>query len=297
MSLPLRWLVLRARALPGVPDDGLIADALLALGGRAVQLDGPWWVTHLAEADVDTADAGSWRDRVAGYLPPGGVEVETEWQEHGDWAELWKRGLEPRRITPRLIVTPSWCTPDSRAGDLVITLDPGMAFGNAEHGTTRGCLRLLDQVVRPGSRILDVGAGSAVLSIAAALMGATDVTAIEADALAIPTAVENVRDNGVEDRVRVIEASESAQGLAARGEHDGVVANIQRGILESLLPGLAAAVRPGGWLILSGVPADEWAQMSSAAEGVGFSVRTVDEDGEWRSGLFDRAEQPATQKL
>lgn len=296
MSAPRRWLVLRARALPGVPDDGLVADALLALGGRAVQLDGPWWVTHLPEADVDTADARSWRDRVAGYLPPGGVEVETEWQEHGDWAELWKRGLEPRRITPRLIVTPSWCTPESKVGDLVITLDPGMAFGNAEHGTTRGCLRLLDQVVRPGSRILDVGAGSAVLSIAAALMGATDVTAIEADPLAIPAAVENVRDNGVGDRVRVIEARASAGGLAERGEHDGVVANIQRGILESLLPGLAAAVRPGGWLILSGVPAEEWAGMSIAAERVGFLARNVDEDGEWRSGLFDRPERPAASK-
>jgi ribosomal protein L11 methyltransferase len=292
MSAPRRWLVLRARALPGVPDDGLVADALLALGGRAVQLDGPWWVTHLPEADVDTADALAWRDRVAGYLPPGGVEVETEWQEHGDWAELWKRGLEPRRITPRLVVTPSWCSPDVEVGDLVITLDPGMAFGNAEHGTTRGCLRLLDQVVRPGSRILDVGAGSAVLSIAAALMGADDVTAIEADPLAIPAAVDNVRDNGVEDRVTVVEARASARGLAARGEHDGVVANIQRGILEALLPGLAAAVRPGGWLILSGIPAEEWAEMSIAAERVGFRAGTVDEDGEWRSGLFERPSNP-----
>lgn len=288
MSAPRRWLVLRARAAPGVPDDGLVADALLALGGRAVQLDGEWWVTHLPEADVDTADPLRWRDRVAGYLPPGGAEVETEWQEHGDWAELWKRGLEPRRITPRLVVTPSWCTPELEPGDLVITLDPGMAFGNAEHGTTRGCLRLLDQVVQPGSRILDVGAGSAVLSIAAALMGATEVTAIESDPLAIPAAVENVGFNGVEDRVQVIEALASASGLAARGEHDGVVANIQRGILETLLPGLAAAVRPGGWLILSGVPCEEWAAMSRATEGAGLHARAVDEDGEWCSGLFVR---------
>ena len=288
MNAPLRWLVLRARALAGVPDDGLVADALLSLGGRAVQLDGSWWVTHLPEADVDTAESRIWRDRVAGYLPPGGVEVETEWQEHGDWAELWKRGLEPRRVTPRLVVTPSWCTPELEAGDLVITLDPGMAFGNAEHGTTRGCLRLLDEVVRPGSRILDVGAGSAVLSIAAALMGAHEVTAIESDPLAIPAAIENVRENGVEDRVKVVEARASASGLAALGQHDGVVANIQRGILESLLPGLAAAVRPGGWLILSGIPTEEWAEMSTATARAGFLPKKVDEDGEWRSGVFHR---------
>lgn len=286
MNAPARWLVVRARARPGVPDDGLIADALLSLGGRAVQFEDGWCVTHFAEADVDVDDAGTWTERVGGYLPPGGAEVEVGWQEHGDWAELWKRGLEPRRITPRLIVTPSWCDPRPNPDDLVITLDPGMAFGNAEHGTTRGCLRLLDQSVQPGDRILDVGAGSAVLSIAAALFGATRVTAIEADPLAIPAALENVTDNGVSERVEVIQAEVGPEDLAARGLHDGVVANIQRGILERLLPGLRAAVRPGGWMILSGIPADEWSRMSSTATAAGFTASTVDRDGEWCSGRF-----------
>jgi ribosomal protein L11 methyltransferase len=273
---------------PGVEDDGRLADALLQLGGRAVHFDDGWWTTHLAESVVDTSEPRTWSERVAAFLPPGGAEVEVGWQEHGDWAELWKRGLEPRRLTSRLVVTPSWCAPTTRPGDLVVTLDPGMAFGNAEHGTTRGCLRLLERVVAPGEEVLDVGAGSAVLSIAAALFGAGRVTAIEADPLAVPAARENVDLNGVADRVHVIHAKATAEDLASMGPCDGLVANIERGILESLLPGFAKAIRPGGWLILSGLPVDEWAGMAVAADAAGFRIEATDTDGAWRSGRFTR---------
>jgi ribosomal protein L11 methyltransferase len=287
MSTPARWLVLRARPAPGVVDDGMLADALIDLGGRAVELDADgWWVTHLAEDAVDSDRAEVWAERLAAYLPPGGAQVECAWQEHEDWAVLWKRGLEPRRVTDRLIVSPSWCTPNPEPADVVITVDPGMAFGNAEHGTTRGCLRLLDAAVRPGDRVLDVGAGSAILSIAAALFGAAEVCALEADPLAVPTAAENVAENGVSDRVTVVEETSSADSLRERGPVDGVVANIQRAILEGLLPGFRAALRPGGWLILSGVPADEWEAMIASAGEEGFRLDQVDADGDWRSGRF-----------
>ncbi|NNF37366.1 MAG: 50S ribosomal protein L11 methyltransferase [Gemmatimonadetes bacterium] len=287
MSSPARWLVVRARLASGVVDDGRLADALIDLGGRAVQMeDEGWWVTHLAEAAVDTDRADLWRDRLSGYLPPGGIEVECSWQDHEDWAELWKRGLEPRRLTDRLVVTPSWCTPERGPGDVVITVDPGMAFGNAEHGTTRGCLRLLDEAVRPGDRVLDVGAGSGILAIAAALFGASEVWALEADPLAIPTAIMNAEANQVADRVTVVEETSTVASLRRRGRFDGVVANIQRAILEGLLPGLRATVRPGGWLILSGVPAEEWDAMAASARTVGFVPDAVDADGEWRSGRF-----------
>lgn len=290
MTVPRRWLVVRARPAPGADDDGRLADALLDLGGRAVQYDDGWWVTHLADDEVDVADARVWRDRVAAYLAPGGVEVDVAWQEHGDWAELWKRGLEPRRVGDRLMVTPSWCVPEVNPGDVVITLDPGMAFGNAEHGTTRGCLRLLESSVRVGDRVLDVGAGSAVLSIAAALLGAAAVTAVEADPLATPAARDNVEANGVGHRVDVVEARLDADGVARMGPRDGVVANIERGVLTPLLPGFRAALRPGGWLILSGVPADEWDAMTERARAAGFDPDAVDVDGEWRAGRFIRRE-------
>ena len=291
MSSPRRWLVVRARLASGAVDDGRLADALIDLGGRAVQLeDGGWWVTHLPDVGVDTDRADAWRDRLAGYLPPGALEVECSWQDHEDWAVLWKRGLEPRRLTDRLIVTPSWCTPDPGPGDVVITVDPGLAFGNAEHGTTRGCLRLLDDAVRPGDRVLDVGAGSGILSIAAARFGASEVWALEADPLAIPTAIENAEANGVADRVTVVEETSTVASLRRRGRFDGIVANIQRAILETLLPGFRDSLRPGGWLILSGVPAEEWDAMVASARTAGFFADGVDADGEWRSGRFGASE-------
>lgn len=308
MSLPERWLVLRVRPRPDIdlspasPDrlmdldelEALVAQGLTDLGGRAVQFDDDGWLlTHL-QADPSRPDAtqpAAWLKAVADAtgLDPAGLEVDTAWQEHGDWAELWKRGLEPRRLTPRLIVTPSWCTPDPGPDDFVITVDPGMAFGNAEHGTTRGCLRLLDDLVRPGDRLLDVGAGSAILAIAAALFGAASVEAIEMDELAIPTAHENVEANGVADRVVVHQQKVSSSAIAARGPHDGVIANIEAGYLRPLLSGFAEAVRPQGWLLLSGILGSEEDDMRAATEAHGFRWMRTDADGEWRSMHFQRA--------
>jgi ribosomal protein L11 methyltransferase len=219
---------------------------------------------------------------------PDALEVRTGWQEHGDWARLWKRGLAPRRVTERLVVAPSWTAPELRPDDLLIVVDPGMAFGTAEHGTTRGCLRLLDGRVRPGDRILDVGAGSAILSIAAALLGAEVVHAVEMDELAVPTARENVAANGVEARVRVEGVRLDAEGVASRGVYDGVVANIEVGHLVPLLHGLRSATRPGGWLLLSGILAEEEEEVRALAEVDDFSVDEVDADGEWRSLVLER---------
>lgn len=304
MTLPSRWLVLKARLAPSHaatypdPEDftAQLAQGLTDLGGRAVHEDeSGWQITHLAEGAVpvefgDAADR--WHGRLAaesGIAPPH-LELETEWQEHGDWAELWKRGLEPRRLTERIVVTPSWCAPTVQPGDLVLTVDPGMAFGNAEHGTTRGCLRLLDRLVQPGVRLLDVGAGSAILAIAAARLGATSVLAIEMDELAIPTARENVEVNGVEAQVRVEQQKVDSADLAALGEYDGVIANIEAGFLRPLLDGFARAVAPAGWLLLSGILALEEADMRADTEAHGFDWVETDADGEWRSMLFRRHE-------
>lgn len=288
MSLPVRWFVVRVAAAGDTHADDRRAEALLTLGGRAVHLDGEWWTTHLAEDDVADPDPRWWQERVAREVDDPGVEVSVGWQEHGDWSELWKRGLEPRRIGERWLVTPSWCTPEVREGERVIVVDPGMAFGNAEHGTTRGCLRLLEHAVSPGEHLIDVGAGSAILSIAAALLGAASVVAVEADPLATPSARENVEANGVADRVEVREEKATVETLRRTGPRDGIVANIERGILTPLLPGFHGALREGGWLILSGILEGEWEGMLEAARATGFRLEQVDADGEWRSGHFIR---------
>jgi ribosomal protein L11 methyltransferase len=286
---PERWLVLAVRTPPDPDAAALLTDALLGLGGRAVWEEAGRLVTHLREPDdpdAFTRDAQA-RLRAATALPE--LALESSWQPHEEWAETWKRGLAPRRLTPRLIVTPSWESPEAGPDDVVIRLDPGMAFGNAEHGTTRGCLRLLDRVLRPGERVLDVGTGSGVLSIAAARLGASAVLGLEGDASACEVALENLARNGVRERVTVRECWADAEQLAALGTFDGVIANIEAATLGPLLPGLGACVRAGGWVILSGLLAPDCEPLLDLATSHHLSQAAVDEDGEWRSLLLRRS--------
>jgi ribosomal protein L11 methyltransferase len=169
-----------------------------------------------------------------------------------------------------------------------IVIDPGMAFGTAEHATTRGCLRLLDRAVKEGDRVLDVGSGSGILAIAAARLGASEVVAIEADSLACEALRENIEHNGVAERVRCIEAMASADDLARMGPVSGVVANIESGPLAALMNGFAAAVEPGGWLVLSGLLDHEWPSILARAETAGFRLSELDAEAEWRSAWLAR---------
>ena len=282
----LRWLELSVRC-PSVEESiPLLAEGLVDVGGRAaVEQDG-WCVTHVCEPDDPEAFVADVRDALVAMTGLVDLELRTRWQAHEDWAEAWKRGLAPRRITDRLVVRPSWT--DFRAGpqDLVIVLDPGMAFGTAEHGTTRGCLRLLDRAVSPGDRLLDVGAGSGILSVAAVRLGAAHVTAVESDELAAAALYENVHNNGVTDRVTVLIEWADVDKLEAWGPVDGLVANLDAGLRRTLIVGVRAAVRPGGWLLLSGVLDHECDELRDETEQLGFTCRTIDRDGEWCSLLL-----------
>jgi ribosomal protein L11 methyltransferase len=283
-----RWLELGVR-ITGSPDhEGLVAEALLELGGRAVEERDGWLYTHVEDPEDPEAFEERARMLLAAGTGAADLQLRVAWRDHVDWSEAWKRGLEPRRITDRLVVTPSWHAFDAEPGDLVIVLDPGMAFGTAEHGTTRGCLRLLDRAVVPGTRIADIGAGSGILSIAAAALGAAQVVAVEGDPLAVEALEENVRRNGALDRVQWREQWADAGLLQTLGPLDGIVANIESGVLGPLLPGFAATLEDSGWLILSGILGEEWDEMEASAGACGFATVDVDRDGIWRSGWFLR---------
>ena len=261
----------------------------MALGGRATEERGLWYITYVEEPDDLDAFVQRARESLTTGTGLDGIEVHVEWKAHEDWAETWKRGLVARRVTDRIVVRPSWIEVTDDVGDaIVIVLDPGMAFGTAEHGTTRGCLRLLDSVVAPGDLVLDVGAGSGILAVAAARLGAADVVAIEGDPLACEALEKNLVRNGVAGRVRVVQ--EWADEASLRGYHpvSGVVANLETGILTPLFPGLTGAIEAGGWLIVAGVFEDEWPNVEGALVGAGCRVVDIDEDGEWRSGLLRR---------
>ncbi len=267
----------------------MLADALLGLGARGVEERGGWYVVYLEEPGDPEAFLREVVPTLESATGLEGVRVESGWQDHEEWAETWKRGLGERRLTDRIVVHPSWIAPtDIRDDDIVIVLDPGMAFGTAEHGTTRGCIRLLDTVVTAGERVLDVGAGSGILAIATARLGASAVTAIEADALACEALLENVERNGVAEQVEVVNGFATSEGLAGRGPVSGVLANIETGLLTPLFEGFAAAIADGGWLIVSGILGHEWDDVRAGLESHGFSFVAIDADGEWRSGLFRR---------
>ena len=184
------------------------------------------------------------------YMPPVVSVIRNE-----DWANNWKVHFKPVRIGERLVIKPTWEEYQKVAGDLVIQIDPGMAFGTGAHPTTRMCLESLERICfnESGGKlpdpVLDVGTGSGVLSIAAALMGATRITAVDIDPEAVRVTRENLELNGVAD---VVAASTTNLGDLP-GEYGVVVANILAEELVRLADQLTAKVAPGGWLILSGI--------------------------------------------
>ncbi len=276
--------------VPDAAPDNLVADALVELGARAVEERDDGYVTHLSPPADPDGFLDEVRRRLEDLPGVGRVELSTRWQPHEAWTEIWKEGLEPRRVTPRIVVTPTWKEPgDLGTDEVVIRLDPGVAFGTAEHATTRGCLRLLDGAVETGDRVADVGSGTGILAIAAIHLGAADVVAVEADPMACETARENLEANGVSERVRVVEARMGPEEVAALGPRDGIVANIEAGVLSSLMPGLARALAPGGWLVLGGVLATDRDRMAERAGSRGLRLEAEEREDGWWSARFRAA--------
>ena len=146
----------------------------------------------------------------------------------------------------------------------------------------------MDRALSPGERLLDAGCGSAILAISAARLGAHHVLAVDIDPYACEAARENAAVNGVTDSVGIEGASVTPAWLGGRGPFDGILANIQAGVLVPLLESFAGALNPGGWLILSGITEEEWLGVFGSAALLGFRLEEVDAEGEWRTGWFTR---------
>jgi ribosomal protein L11 methyltransferase len=201
--------------------------------------------------------------------------LRTRWRREEEWAEAWKRFFGVERVGRRLVICPTWIDYAPRAEEVVIRLDPGMAFGTGQHPTTRLCLEALESRLRPGQEALDVGTGSGVLAVAAALLGAARVVALDVDPVAVGVARQNVALNGVEGRVQVVEGSLGAPGPlpgVGAARFDIVLANLSSVGISDMAPALARALAPGGVLIASGVGDDSVGVCRAALEKAGLSV-------------------------
>jgi ribosomal protein L11 methyltransferase len=185
-----------------------------------------------------------------------------------------------------LTVAPPWLA-DRYDPARTIVIDPGMAFGTGEHATTRGVVRLMQRVIAPGQTVADLGAGSAVLAIAAAKLGAARVAAVEMDEEAIANAEENVARNRVADRVRVIHG-DALVILPLLAPVDAVLANIISSVLVALLPAIGDALAPGGRAILSGVLQEERDALVAVLDATGWRVLDEDREDIWWSASIAR---------
>ena len=218
-------------------------------------------------------------------LPLGALTAEARDVADEDWAEVWKRYYQPFRVGGRMIIKPTWEAYKAVPGDLLIELDPGMAFGSGTHETTRMCLELMEAHLIGGMRVMDVGTGSGILTIGAVRLGAKEVLAVDIDPDAVKVARENAALNRVQGQVRVIEGDLAD---CATFPCDLAVANIVADAVAALAGPLRRHLRPGGMWICSGVIRERERDVQAAGLAAGYETIERRAMGEWVALCFRR---------
>lgn len=303
----MKWLEITVRTTP----EGLeaVSEIFVDLGAGGVVIEDPALIYQLAmqrgpeEVAPQPTAAPPDLPSVKAYLPvETGLEKRVEQLrsalsalqlqpapemysrelEDADWANNWKKYYHITPVGEKLVVKPSWENYVPGSGEIVLEMDPGMAFGCGTHPSTVLCLKLLEETIRGGETVYDVGAGSGILAVAAARLGASSVLAVDMDAVAVRVARENVDLNGVAGTVRVVEGNllDSVSQPA-----DIIVANIVADVIMLLAPTAASLLKDGGLFISSGIYQGREDEVRAALEANGFTVLDSRRDGEWTAFL------------
>jgi ribosomal protein L11 methyltransferase len=295
----MRWAEIKAIVADEASD--MVANILIeegcggvAVTGPSVRASGPAelaedlpteeYATLTAYLPVDDrleARLRNARDRIR-MLPEVGVdispgEITVKPVDAADWATAWKSFFKPLAVG-KVFIKPSWEDVETRPDQIVVEIDPGMAFGTGNHPTTQLCLLALQKYVKGGESVLDVGSGSGILSIAAARLGAAELAATENDPVAVESAIENMRHNGVDDRIKVYQTETPS---TVPGQFDIVVANITANVILALADDLAAKVKDNGLLIASGVIEARANEIVNCLNDRRFKVIEMDIDDQW----------------
>jgi ribosomal protein L11 methyltransferase len=241
------------------PSEGVLVKAYLPVNsflGETVE-EIKEGITNLVTYDIDI----------------GENKVEISEVNEEEWATAWKKYYHPVKISDKFTIVPTWedYTP-VHSDELIIELDPGMAFGTGTHPTTVMCIQALERTVKPDDSVIDVGTGSGVLSIAAAMLAADEVRAYDLDEVAVRSARLNVKLNKVQNRVTV-DQNNLLNGIT--GQADVIVANILAEIILRFTVDAFELVKPGGYFITSGIIGPKKEQVKDALEAAGFLIEEV----------------------
>lgn len=216
-----------------------------------------------------------------------GYELTLAGMKEEDWANSWKQYYKPVRIGTRLIVVPSWESYEAAPEDIVLSMDPGMAFGTGTHETTRLCSGLLEQYMKPGDRVLDIGTGSGILAIASAKLGAGEVFAYDIDPVAIRVAEENGTINGCANITFGL--SDLLAGVdTAGGGYDFICANIVADIIVRMAGDIVRYLKPGALLAVSGIIDTQAERVMAALTAGGLIPVLTRAENDWNAMLFTR---------